>query len=227
MKKELLWMLLFIILPFCANAQDVVLESDTIASTDTIALVDTTTTKALMVEALEIRKPKFGYLSYSEVIRMMPEYIRAQERLNLLQKRYDEELMREEKEVLQWEAQYDPDPSVRLPQHVFKRLNEKLLAEKEEVQKALAKAKGSMPKQVDYREEMLKFKNALDALEDPVVDVKIKNQFLKNIITRIEFEREPTVRITKENADKYATVTTKGMQYYTPPYKLKMKLKYK
>ena len=54
----------------------------------------------------------------------------------------------EEKEVLQWEAQYDPDPSVRLPQHVFKRLNEKLLAEKEEVQKALAKAKGSMPKQV-------------------------------------------------------------------------------
>lgn len=98
MKKELLWMLLFIILPFCANAQDVVLESDTIASTDTIALVDTTTTKAPMVEALEIRKPKFGYLSYSEVIRMMPEYIRAQERLNLLQKRYDEELMRADKE---------------------------------------------------------------------------------------------------------------------------------
>ena len=133
----------------------------------------------------------------------------------------------EAKEVLQWEAQYDPDPSVRLPQHVFKKLNEKLLAEKEEVQKALAKAKGSMPKQVDYKEEMLKFKNALDALEDPTVDAKIKNQFLKNIIKKIEFERGPTVRITKENADKYATATSKGMQYYTPPYKLNMKLKYK
>ena len=133
----------------------------------------------------------------------------------------------EEKEVLQWEAQYDPDESVRLPQHVFKRLNEKLLAEKEEVQKALAKAKGSMPKQVDYKEEMLKFKNALDALEDPTVGAKIKNQFLKDIIKKIEFERGPTVRITKENADKYATATIKGMQYYTPPYKMNMKLRYK
>ena len=59
----------------------------------------------------------------------------------------------EEKEMLQWEAQYDPDPSMRLPSEVFKRLNEKLLAEKDEIKKSLAKAKGSMPKQVNYREE--------------------------------------------------------------------------
>ena len=133
----------------------------------------------------------------------------------------------EKKEVEQWEAQYDPDESKRLPPHIFKVLNEKVLREKDEVQKALAKAKGSMPKQVDYKEEMLKFKNALEALEDPIVDAKVKNQFLKEIIKKIEFERGPTVRITKENADKYAMITTKGMQYYTPPYKLKMKLKYK
>lgn len=133
----------------------------------------------------------------------------------------------ENKEIEQWEAQYDPDESKRLPPHVFKVLNEKVLREKDEVQKALTKAKGSMPKQVDYKEEMLKFKDALNALEDPSVDAKIKNQFLKNIIKKIEFERGPTVRITKENADKYAVVTSKGMQYYTPPYKIKMKLKYK
>lgn len=133
----------------------------------------------------------------------------------------------EEKEMLQWEAQYDPDPNMRLPQNVFKKLNEKLLAEKEEVQKALSKAKGSMPKQIDYKEEILKFKNALDALENPTVDAKIKNQFLKDIIDKVEFERGPTIRITKDNADKYAMITAKGMQYYTPPYKIKMKLKYK
>ena len=75
----------------------------------------------------------------------------------------------EEKEMLQWEGQYDPDPDKRLPMHVFKRLNEKLLKEKEEVKKALAKAKGSMPKPIDYREEMMKFTDALDALEDPEV----------------------------------------------------------
>jgi outer membrane protein len=97
MKKELLWMLLFI-LPLYANAQDVVLESDTIASTETIAPADTTTSIVDKVEALPIKKPKFGYLSYSEVIRLMPEYLRSQERLNLLQKRYDEELMRADKE---------------------------------------------------------------------------------------------------------------------------------
>jgi hypothetical protein len=131
----------------------------------------------------------------------------------------------EEKEVRQWEAQYDPD--VAMPPEIFKKLNQKLLSEKEEIKKSLAKAKGSMPKQVDYREEMLKFEDALDALEDPEVDAKIKNQFLKNIIDKIEYKRGETVRITKENAEEYGFDTSKGMQWYTPPYEIKMKLKYK
>ena len=133
----------------------------------------------------------------------------------------------EEKEVLQWEAQYDPDPNMRLPQEVFKRLNEKLLAEKEEIKKSLAKAKGSMPKPIDYREEKMKFEAALAALQDPEVDAKVKNRFLKNIIEKIEYERGETVRITKANAEEYKVDTSKGMQWYAPPYKIKMKLKYK
>ena len=133
----------------------------------------------------------------------------------------------EEKEIEQWEAQYDPDLDKRLPQHVFKRLNEKLLAEKEEVQKALAKAKDSMPKKVDYRDEKLKFEDALAALLDPDVDAKTKNQFLRNIIHRIEYERESAVQITKENAKEYGIDTSKGMRWCTPPYKIKLKLKYK
>lgn len=131
----------------------------------------------------------------------------------------------EEKEVKQWEDQYNPD--IAMPQEIFKKLNQKLLAEKEEVQKALAKAKGAIPKQVDYREELLKFEDALDALEDPDVDAKSKNQFLKNIIDRIEYERSATVRITKHNAEHYGLNVTKGAQWYTPPYKIRMKLKYK
>jgi hypothetical protein len=131
----------------------------------------------------------------------------------------------EEKEVRQWEDQYNPD--VAMPQEIFKKLNQKLLSEKEEVQKALAKAKGSMPKQVDYREEMMKFEDALDALEDPDVDAKLKNQYLKNIIDRIEYERGSTVRITKENSKEYGIDTSKGLKWYTPPYEIKMKLKYK
>ncbi len=131
----------------------------------------------------------------------------------------------EDKEVRQWEAQYDPD--MAMPQEIFKKLNHKLLMEKEEVQKALVKAKGSMPKQVDYKEEMMKFEDALDALEDPEVDAKVKNQFLKNIIDKIEYKRGSTVRITKENSKEYGIDTSKGLKWYTPPYEIKMKLKYK
>lgn len=131
----------------------------------------------------------------------------------------------EEKEIRQWEAQYDPD--IAMPQEIFKKLNQKLLVEKEEVQKALAKAKGSIPKQIDYKEELLKFEDALDALKDPDVDAKIKNQYLKNIIDKIEYERGSTVRITKENSKEHGIDTSKGLKWYTPPYELKMKLKYK
>lgn len=131
----------------------------------------------------------------------------------------------EEKEIKQWEDQYNPD--IAMPQEIFKKLNQKLLAEKEEIQKALAKAKGSMPKQVDYKEEMLKFEDALDALEDPDIDAKLKNQYLKNIIDKIEYERGTTVRITKENSKEYGIDTSKGLKWYTPPYEIKMKLKYK
>ena len=132
----------------------------------------------------------------------------------------------EKKELEQWDAQYDPDESKRLPPHIFQKLNEKVLREKDEISKALSKAKDSMPKQVDYKDELLKFTDALKALENPKVDAKIKNQFLKNIIDKIVYERGETVRITKENAEQYGMDTSKGLKWYTPPYKIQMKLKY-
>jgi hypothetical protein len=95
------------------------------------------------------------------------------------------------------------------------------------VNKALAKAKDSTPQPIDYRDELMKFTDALDALENPKVDAKTKNMFLKNIIDRIEYERPQTVRITKENAKEYNVDTSKGIQWYTPPYKISMKLKYR
>lgn len=140
-----------------------------------------------------------------------------------LEKKLDE---LEKKEVEQWEAQYDPDESKRLPPHIFKVLNEKVLKEKDEVNKALCKAKDSMPVPVDYKDELTKFTDALTKLEDPKVDAKIKNQFLKNIIDRIEYERGETVMITKDNAKEYNVDTSKGLKWYTPPYKIKLKLKY-
>lgn len=133
----------------------------------------------------------------------------------------------ENKEIEQWEAQYDPDPDKRLPQHIFKKLNEKLLAEKDEINKSLAKAKDSIPNPIDYKEEMLKFKDALAALKDSNVSAKEKNKYLKSIIDKIEYERGPNVLVTKDNAHEYGMETSKGIRYYSPPYKINLKLKYR
>lgn len=131
----------------------------------------------------------------------------------------------EKKELDQWEAQYDPDPNKRLPQHIFAKLNEKVLKEKEEVNKALKKAKDSVPKHIDYQEELIKTTDALRVLKDPNVDAKTKNKYLKRVISKMVYERGPSVRITKKNAEKYDIDLTKGMQWYTPPYKISIELR--
>lgn len=120
-------------------------------------------------------------------------------------------------EKLQWEAKHHPDPEERMPSEIFKELNSKLLIEKEEIKKALCKAYESMPKPVDYKSRILKFTDALEALNDPEVPAKIKNQYLKDIIERIDYERPPTVRLSKTK--------TKGLVYKTEPYKIRIELK--
>lgn len=131
----------------------------------------------------------------------------------------------ESKELAQWEAQYDPDPDKRLPQHIFKQLNEKLLLEKEEINNALCKAKETIPKTIDYKERLVKFTDALTNLRDPDVSAKIKNQYLKDVIERIDYERPPTIRITNENAHLYPKQSGKGLKYHTKPYTLNVKLR--
>ena len=131
----------------------------------------------------------------------------------------------ETQEISQWKAQTHPDPNERMPQHIFKVLNEQLLKEKEEIKNALCKAYESMPKPIDYKSKVLKFADALAALEDPTVSAKIKNNYLKDIIERIDYERPTPVRITKENADKYNTTTSKGMKFHSEPFKINITLK--
>ena len=71
----------------------------------------------------------------------------------------------------------------------------------------------------------MKFTDAINALEDPEISAKIKNQYLRDIVERIDYERGANVRITKENAAKYNMTTGKGMRIYSPPYKINIKLK--
>ena len=131
----------------------------------------------------------------------------------------------EAQELSQWEAQSHPDPAQRMPTHIFQKLNEKLLAEKEEIKQALCKAYESIPKPIDYKEKVLKFTDALEALKNTEISASTKNQYLKDILERIDYEREPIVRISKQNAEQYSTTASKGLKYHMEPYKITIKIK--
>lgn len=93
------------------------------------------------------------------------------------------------KELSQWEAQSDPDPSKRMPQHIFQMLNTKLLKEREETEQALKNAYDSKPTRVNYEQQIIKFQNALDALYDDTKSGVEKNNLLKECIKRIDYDR--------------------------------------
>lgn len=140
----------------------------------------------------------------------------------------------EEKELAQWEAQADPDPSKRMPHEIFQKLNARLLAEKEEVQQALCKAYESMPEPVDYRERLVRFQDALNALKDPDVDIQRKNTLLKQCIDRIEYYREKPVRAKSQQETYYDPKLKKtrhrsplsvGGNWTSPPMEIDVQLK--
>ena len=128
----------------------------------------------------------------------------------------------EEKEVKQWEDQYNPE--VAMPPDIFKQLNAKLLKEKEEVKRALCDAQDSLPEPVDYKDKIIRFTEAIEALEDPLIPATITNRYLKDIIERIDYERGSSIRIPKDKRHLYPDAP-KGARWYTPPYKIKVHLK--
>lgn len=109
----------------------------------------------------------------------------------------------EARELSQWEAQADPDPAKRMPQAIFQKLKEKLLKEKEETIQALFNAKQSMPVAVDYEAKIAKFSVALEALQNPDVEVAKQNKLLKDCIERITYSREKPQRIKSQQVRYY------------------------
>ena len=131
-----------------------------------------------------------------------------------------------DQEVLQWQAQTDPNPDKRMPPEIFKTLNDKLLIEKAELEDALSEAYESLPEPIDYREKIVKFTEVLEAVENPDVSVEDKNRYLKDIIERIEYERKSNVMVTKNNYKELGvSKPTKGIVWYAPPFKIDVYLK--
>lgn len=130
------------------------------------------------------------------------------------------------RELAQWEAQSNPDPSMRMPQDIFRQLKEKLQKEKEEVQEALHEAYETIPQSVDYVQKVQTFRDALNALHDPTKEPKEKNRLLKDCIERIEYSREKPVRIKREKGIKKGEqFDSPGGRWTNPEIELEVKLK--
>ena len=132
------------------------------------------------------------------------------------------------KEMNQWEKYSEEE----MPKEIFEKLNAKVLAEKEEVQQALCKAYESMPEPIDYEERLLRFKDALEALDDPNASAEKKNKLLKACIERIDYHREKSVRIKSQqkriNVDgerKWVSPLNTGANWTNPPVELSFHLK--
>lgn len=132
------------------------------------------------------------------------------------------------KELQQWEKYTEEG----MPKHIFDKLNEKVLQEKEEVEQALCKAYESKPDPVDYEEKLLRFKDALETLKDTNATAAKKNRLLKACIERIDYKREKSQRI--KSTAKRVTVNGKrirpdglqtGANWTTPPIDLDVKLR--
>ena len=130
------------------------------------------------------------------------------------------------KEELQWEAKHHPDPDERMPTHIFKELNTKLLKEKEEINEALCKAKESIPEPIDYKELTIKFSDTLDILQDPELNASYKNRHLKDIIEKIEYDRPPNIKITNENKEQFGYTKLKRFNmFHSEPFAISITIK--
>ena len=129
-----------------------------------------------------------------------------------------------ERELSQWEAQSDPDPSKRMPQAIFQQLNAKLLKEKEEVETALHNAYETMPAPTDYKKKIAMFSEALAALRDPDKSAAEKNKLLKACIDRIEYYRQKPERTRRKPGEKKGTsIKTAGGHWTAFPIELEVK----
>lgn len=101
----------------------------------------------------------------------------------------------EKREMALWEAQADPDLSVRMPNHIFLALNDKIVKEREQTTLMLEQTYASMPNPKLYRENIQRFSDAVEALNSPEVPAAIKNKLLKACIERIEYSKPKAERI--------------------------------
>ena len=71
---------------------------------------------------------------------------------------------------------------------VFQSRNKALHVEMDELKTKIFHASKVLPKEIDYAEKIIRLKDAIAAMRDDNISIKAKNQMLKKIIQRIDYE---------------------------------------
>ena len=58
------------------------------------------------------------------------------------------------------------------------------------IDKEIIELQNTIPEKVEYEEKIVYLQDAIDMLTDDEIPAKLKNEFLKNFIQKIEFSRE-------------------------------------
>ena len=130
-----------------------------------------------------------------------------------------------QQEINMWKASVDPNPEKKIPADIFKILKEDLAKEKEETQQALTYAQETMPKPIEYKNKILMFQNALNALDDENTSAEDKNRLLKACIDRINYHREKPQRVRRQADEKKGETLTAGGNWTSPPIEVDIKIK--
>ena len=107
----------------------------------------------------------------------------------VIQKKQIEKLNKELAALREQEQkQYDLLEKGIYSEDKFLERNQKLVAEMEELKTKIFNAKKELPKEIDYEDKIVKLKEAIGCLRNDEMSPKAKNQLLKSIIDRIEYE---------------------------------------
>lgn len=132
----------------------------------------------------------------------------------------------EQTEIAQWESQMNPDVSQRMPQHIFKSLNEKVVADISETKELLQKLYSTAPTKVNYEPRIATFKKALEYIHDDSVPVELKNDFLKGFIEKIYMSRDKRRIIKKKEAEALGIPYENGKtNYENTPFHIEITFK--
>ncbi len=146
MKKNIL--LIFSILTSVFAVAQEVSPVSTPANADVPTVVETTTQQVVVQQPVQVQR--FGYFSYNEAIKSMPEYIQAQNSLEKLKKYYDQEMERSEQEFTKKFSEFIdgyksfPENIMLKRQKELQQLMEQSMAFKNEAQQLLNKSENEL-----------------------------------------------------------------------------------